>query len=70
MSLTRIFRRPDYTSEYTQFLTELRTQKPDLLEQQKAGRALLWDRKQDREAQAEFKVARVPQAPYVYQTRG
>mgnify|MGYP002146174341 CR=1 FL=1 len=32
--------------------------------------ALLWDRKQDREAQADFNEARVPQAPYVYQTHG
>ena len=70
MSLTRIFRRPDYKSEYTQFLTELRAQKPNLLEQQIAGRALLWDRKQDREAQADFNEARVPQAAYVYQTHG
>ena len=68
MSLTRIFRRPDYKSEYTQFLTELRAQKPNLLEQQIAGRALLWDRKQDREAH--FNEGRVPQAPYVYQTNG
>ncbi len=39
MSLIRLFRRPDYQSEYTQFLTELRAQKPNLLEQQIAGRA-------------------------------
>lgn len=67
MSLTRIFRRPDYRSEYTEFLADLRAKKPQLLEQQVAGRALLWDRKQDREAQAEFSEARVPQSPYVYQ---
>ena len=69
MSLTRIFRRPDYKSEYTQFLTELRAQKPNLLEQQIAGRALLWDRALDRQALAEWGEARVPQQPYVYQTR-
>ena len=68
MSLIRLFRRPDYQSEFTQFLTDLRAQKPDLLNQQIAGRSLLWDRKQDREAQAEFREARVPQSPYVYQT--
>ncbi len=68
MSLIRLFRRPDYHSEYTQFLTDLRGQKPDLLDQQIAGRGLLWDRKQDRDAQAEFREARVPQSPYVYQT--
>lgn len=70
MSLTRIFRRPDYRSEYTQFLADLRKQNPQLLDQQIAGRSLLWDRPQDREAAAEFREARVPQAPYVYQTRG
>ncbi len=69
MSLTRLFRRPDYQSEYTQFLNDLRTQKPDLLDQQITGRALLWDRKQDREAQAEFSEARVAQSPYVYQAQ-
>ena len=68
MSLIRLFRRPDYQSEYTQFLTDLRGQRPDLLKQQIAGRSLLWDRKQDREAQAEYSEARVPQSPYVYQT--
>ncbi len=68
MSLIRLFRRPDYRSEYTQFLTDLRGQKPDLLDQQIAGRGLLWDRKQDRDAQAEFREAGVPQSPYVYQT--
>ena len=38
--------------------------------EQRAGRGLLWDRPQDREAEAEFKAARVAQQPYVYQTRG
>ena len=70
MSLTRIFRRPDYKSEYTQFMDQLKAKKPQLVEQQRAGRALLWDKPQDREAQAEFKEARVPQQPYVYQNHG
>ena len=33
------------------------------------GRALLWDREQDRSAQAGFNEARVAQQPYVYQTK-
>ncbi len=70
MSLTRIFRRPDYRSEYTQFMDQLKEKKPQLLDQQIAGRALLWDRAQDRDAQAEYKEARVPQQPYVYQSHG
>lgn len=70
MSLTRLFRRPDYRSEYTQFMHQLKAQKPHLMDQQIAGRALLWDRAQDRDAQAEYKEARVPQQPYVYQSHG
>ncbi|MDB5861822.1 MAG: Acetyl-CoA carboxyl transferase, partial [Ramlibacter sp.] len=31
-----------------------------------AGRALLWDKHVNREAQAEWKVAGVPQKAYVY----
>ena len=70
MSLTRLFRRPDYRSEYTQFMEQLKAEKPQLQDQQLAGRALLWDRALDRDAQAEYKEARVPQQPYVYQSHG
>ncbi|HPO20251.1 MAG TPA: DUF3460 family protein, partial [Rubrivivax sp.] len=34
-----------------------------------AGRALLWDRQIDRQAQADWSGARVAQQPYVYQTK-
>jgi hypothetical protein len=63
-----IFQRPDYQSETTQFLQQLKAQKPQLERQQREGRALLWDKAIDREAQQAFKAARVPQKPYVYQT--
>ncbi|MBU3650499.1 MAG: DUF3460 family protein [Limnohabitans sp.] len=65
-----IFQRPDYQSETTQFLQELKAKKPDLDRQQREGRALLWDKAVDRAAWQEFKAARVPQKPYVYQTQG
>jgi hypothetical protein len=65
-----IFRRPDYTSEATQFIEQLKAQRPELDAQQQAGRALLWDKNVDRAAWQEFGAARVPQQPYVYQTRG
>lgn len=55
-----------YQSEATQFINELKARRPTLEAEQRAGRNLLWDREQDREAQAEFKDARVPQGPYVY----
>ncbi|RCX09761.1 DUF3460 family protein [Extensimonas vulgaris] len=63
-----LFRRPDYESEVTQFLKQLKQQKPQLEEQQRAGRALLWDKKVDRSLWREYRAAAVPQKPYVYQT--
>ena len=63
-----IFRRPDYTSEVTQFIAQLKVQKPSLEAEQLAGRALLWEQKVDRSTQEEFREGRVAQTPYVYQT--
>ncbi|HVR52562.1 MAG TPA: DUF3460 family protein [Pseudorhodoferax sp.] len=63
-----IFRRPDYKSEATQFIDQLKAQQPDLESRQRAGRALLWDKLVDRSAWAQYRQARVPQKPYVYQT--
>ena len=68
MSLARIFQRPHYRSEVTQFIDDLKQSRPELDLQQRQGRALLWDKQIDRELQAEFKAGRVKQAPYVYQT--
>ena len=65
--LQRIFRRPDYKSEITQFIDQLKADKPDLEAQQRAGRALLWDKHVNREAWAEWRDAQVAQKPYVYQ---
>ena len=60
------FRRPDYSSEATQFLQQLKAERPELPAQQVAGRALLWDKAIDRQLQAEFQAGRVNQTPYVY----
>jgi hypothetical protein len=56
-----------YTSDVTQFIDTLKAKKPTLEAEQRSGRALLWDRQIDRQAQREFKAARVPQQAYVYQ---
>jgi hypothetical protein len=64
--LQRIFRRPDYKSDTTQFIEQLKAEQPDLEAQQRAGRALWWDKHVDRDTMAEWKQARVPQKPYVY----
>ena len=57
-----------YKSEVTSFIEELKTAKPTLEAEQRAGRALLWDKKVDRDQQAEYREAQVAQQPYVYQT--
>ena len=68
MNLLSIFRRADYTSEATQFIDQLKADKPTLEAEQRAGRALLWDKNLNRADQADFLDAQVPQQPYVYGT--
>ena len=58
-----------YTSDVTNFIEELKAKKPTLESEQKAGRALLWDRSLDRSQQADWQDAAVPQQAYVYQTK-
>lgn len=58
-----------YKSDITQFIDELKAQRPSLEQEQRSGRFLLWDRHIDRDAQAAWQDARVPQQPYVYQTK-
>jgi hypothetical protein len=66
--LVKIFRRPDYNSDATVLIEQLKADKPDLDARQRAGMALLWDKHVDREAWSEWREAEVPQKPYVYQT--
>jgi hypothetical protein len=63
-----IFRRPDYQSDTTLFIEQLKAARPGLEQAQRQGRALLWDKNVDRHFEAEAQTARVPQQPYVYQT--
>ena len=67
-NLTSIFRRPDYKSEVTQFIDKMKTDKPMLESEQRAGRELLWDKTVDRSAWSEYREAEVAQQPYVYQS--
>ena len=64
-----IFRRPDYQSDTTQFINQLKTSRPELTKEQREGRALLWDKQVDLQAQKDYRSARVAQKPYVYQTQ-
>ena len=58
-----------YKSDVSQFIDSLKATKPTLEAEQRAGRALLWDRDIDRQAQADWADADVPQQPFVYQTK-
>lgn len=58
-----------YKSDVTLFIEDLKAKKPTLEAEQREGRALLWDKNIDREAEAEYRDARVAQQPYVYQTQ-
>ncbi len=55
-----------YTSDVTQFISELKAKKPTLEAEQRAGRALLWDKQLDRAAEQAYDDAKVAQSPYVY----
>ena len=57
-----------YTSEMTDLIADLRKAKPSLEEEQRRGRGLLWDKRQDPDLSRDFQTGRVRQQPYVYQT--
>ncbi|WPB55280.1 DUF3460 family protein [Xylophilus sp. GOD-11R] len=62
------FQRKHYTSEATDFINDLKKQRPTLDAEQRAGRALLWDKKVDRDAWSDYDAGEIKQKPYVYQT--
>ena len=56
-----------YQSDITQFLNQLKAQKPTLEEEQRRGRSLLWDKQPiDLDERAANQEARVKQTSYVY----
>ncbi|MEX3629414.1 MAG: DUF3460 family protein [Burkholderia sp.] len=56
-----------YTSDVTQFLNQLKQQKPALEDEQRKGRALLWDKQPiDLDERSEQQQSRVRQTSYVY----
>ena len=57
-----------YKSEVSAFIDDLKAKKPTLEAEQRAGRALLWDKQIDRELQSGYQQAAVAQQAYVYQT--
>ena len=63
-----IFARPHYMSDATQFLNQLKKEHPELEAEQRAGRALLWDKNLNLADQEQYREASVAQQPYVYGT--
>ncbi|HJW55055.1 MAG TPA: DUF3460 family protein [Burkholderiaceae bacterium] len=58
-----------YESDFTKFIKELKLKNPQLEEQQREGRALLWDKASiDLDQRARADESRVNQQPYVYQS--
>ena len=58
-----------YESDTTQFIRQLLEKNPQIVEEQKKGRALWWDRPQEQDALRRARESRVKQQPYVYQTK-
>ena len=58
-----------YKSDVTSFIEDMKAKKPTLEDEQRAGRALLWDKRVDLDAQADDEASRVAQQAYVYQTQ-
>ncbi|WP_326940787.1 DUF3460 family protein [Actimicrobium sp. GrIS 1.19] len=68
MKFSKQFQR--YESEITLFIKDLKKKNPELEEQQRAGRALLWDKApRDLDSQERTLDATVAQQPYVYQNK-
>jgi len=63
--LLLFFCRPDYQSEVTQVIEQLQAGRPNIEAQQRTGRAMWRDQHLDREAQSDWRDARVPPKPYV-----
>jgi Protein of unknown function (DUF3460) len=59
----------NYRSEATNFITDIKRARPELDAEQRAGRALLWDKNVDRSLLADNTQAAVKQQAYPYQTK-
>jgi hypothetical protein len=56
-----------YVSDFTRFINDFKSKNPQVEEGQVRGRAILWDKSIDRDAQRRYRESRVPQQAYVYQ---
>jgi hypothetical protein len=65
-----MFKNSRYQSDITNFLTDLKKKNPKIEEEQRQGRARLWDKPEiDLDEFERNKASRVKQQAYVYQTK-
>lgn len=60
--------RKPYVSDTTEFIRDLLAKKPHIVEEQRKGRAMWWDRKLDQDELVRNQQSKVAQKGYVYQT--
>ena len=58
-----------YESDVTRMMREFLQANPNVVEDQKKGRAMWWDKAQDIDTQQRDKESKVAQQPYVYQNK-
>lgn len=59
-----------YVSEITEFIRDLKSQKPEIEADQKKGRAIWWDKEAvTPDEVAQLRASRVAQKPYVYSSQ-
>ncbi len=58
-----------YESDITKMMRELLKENPHIVEEQRKGRALWWDRPQDQDTLKRRAKSKVSMQPYVYQTK-
>ena len=58
-----------YESDLTRMIRDLLRDKPHIVQEQKKGRALWWDKKLEPEEQKRARDASVQQQAYVYQNK-
>ncbi len=59
----------EYRSDVTNFITDIKRARPELDAEQRAGRALLWDKNVNLAQEADMEAGEVKQQAYVYQTK-
>ena len=57
-----------YESDVTRMVQDLLKKRPQIIEEQRTGRSMWWDKKLDLDELRRYNESRVPQKGYVYQT--